>query len=293
MHDFENKVAVITGGASGIGLAMATRFAQEGMKVVLGDIEAPALEAAIARLRQQEFEVHGVVTDVSDGASVENLAREAIERFGKVHVLCNNAGIGGARAVRIWEASEKDWQWTLGVNLWGVIHGIRIFVPLMLAHGEEGHVVNTASMAGLAQGNRAYSVSKHGVVALSEALYDGLKLEGASIGASVLCPGLTNTNLMFGGRNRPANLKDDPSEQPSPEDIERANRTKQLTEETGLPPERTAELVLQAIRDDQFYILTHSEYDGVIRERMENILSRRNPDPKGPGLTSTKPRTSA
>src|SRR3990170_8512718 len=124
MRDFEGKVAVITGSASGIGFAMATRFAQEGMKVVLGDIEAPALDAAVARLRQQEFEVHGVLTDVAEAASVENLARETIERFGKVHVLCNNAGIGGARAARIWDATEKDWQWTLGVNLWGVIHGV-------------------------------------------------------------------------------------------------------------------------------------------------------------------------
>ena len=293
MRDFEGKVAVITGGASGIGFAMATRFAQEGMKIVLGDIEAPALDAAVARLRQQEFEVHGVFTDVSNAASVENLAREAIDRFGKVHVLCNNAGIGGARAPRIWDASEKDWQWTLGVNLWGVIHGIRVFVPLMLSHGEEGHVVNTASMAGLAQGNRAYSVSKHGVVALSEALYDGLKLENAKVGASVLCPGLTNTNLTFSARNRPDHMKDDPGAQPTAEEMERAAQTKQWLEGAGLPPERTAEIVLQAIKDDQFYILTHDEYDDVIRERMENILARRNPDPKGPGLTSTKPRGSA
>ena len=291
MRDFEGKVAVVTGGASGIGFAMATRFAQEGMKVVLGDVEAPALEAAVARLRQQEFEVHGVLTDVSDGTSVEHLARETVERFGKVHVLCNNAGIGGARAPRIWDASEKDWQWTLGVNLWGVIHGIRVFVPIMLAQDEEGHVVNTASMAGLAQGNRAYSVSKHAVVALSEALYDGLKLEGAKVSASVLCPGLTNTNLTFSVRNRPEHLKDVPGQQPTPEEIERANSTKQWLEGAGLPPERTADIVLQAIKDDQFYILTHDEYDDVIRERMENILARRNPDPKGPGLTSTRARS--
>jgi NAD(P)-dependent dehydrogenase (short-subunit alcohol dehydrogenase family) len=291
LQDFEGKVAVVTGGASGIGLAMATRFAQEGMKVVLGDVEEPALQAAVTRLRQQEFEVHGVVTDVSDAASVENLAREAIERFGKVHVLCNNAGIGGSRAERIWNATPKDWEWTLGVNLWGVIHGIHTFVPLMLSHGEEGHVVNTASMAGLVQGNRPYSVSKHAVVALSEALFEGLTLEGSKIGASVLCPGLTFTNLPAGDRNRPERLRNEEAgAAPAPVDPARAARTRELMEKTGLAPERTAEMVLQAIKDNQFYILTHVEYDDVIRERFENILGRQNPDPKGPGLTSMRPR---
>jgi NAD(P)-dependent dehydrogenase (short-subunit alcohol dehydrogenase family) len=291
MDEFEGKVAVVTGGASGIGLAMATRFAQEGMKVVLADIEAPALDAAVTKLRQQEFEAHGVVTDVSSEASVQNLAREAIERFGKVHVLCNNAGIGGSRADRIWDATLKDWQWTLGVNLWSVIYGIHTFVPLMLSHGEQGHIVNTASAAGLVQGNRPYSVSKHAVVALSEALYEGLTLEGSKIGASVLCPGYTFTNLPQADRNRPDDLRNAPNEAPSaaPPDPDRA-RIRQLTEQTGIPPERTAEIVLQAIKDNQFYILTHTDYDDVIRERMENILTRTNPDPKGPGLTSMRPR---
>jgi NAD(P)-dependent dehydrogenase (short-subunit alcohol dehydrogenase family) len=290
MIDFDGKVAVVTGGASGIGLAMATRFAKEGMKVVLGDVEEPALDAAVSRLRQQEFEVHGVVTDVSQASSVENLAREAIERFGKVHILCNNAGIGGSRAARVWDATLKDWQWTLGVNLWGVIHGIHTFVPLMLSHGEAGHVVNTASMAGLVQGNRPYSVGKHAVVALSEALFDGLAMEGATIGASVLCPGLTVTNLPGGERNRPEHLRNAPGEAPAPLDPEQAARNRQWLEETGLPPERTAQIVLQAIKDNQFYILTHNDYDGVIQERFENIRNRRNPEPKGPGLTSMRTR---
>ena len=234
MRDFEGKVAVITGGASGIGFAMATRFAQEGMKVVLGDVEAPALEAAVARLRQQEFEVHGVVTDVSDGASVENLARETIDRFGKVHVLCNNAGIGGARAPRIWDATREG----LAVDPRRQPLGRHPRNP----HLRAAHAVTRRGrarrehgfMAGLAQGNRAYSVSKHGVVALSEALYDGLKLEGAKVGASVLCPGLTNTNLTFSTRNRPDNMKDDPGAQPTPEELERAAQTKQWLEGAGI-----------------------------------------------------------
>jgi NAD(P)-dependent dehydrogenase (short-subunit alcohol dehydrogenase family) len=291
MRDFEGKVAVVTGGASGLGLAMATRFAQEGMKIVLGDIEEPALEAAVARLRQQEFEVHGVVTDVADAASVDNLAREAVERFGKVHVLCNNAGVGGSRASRVWDATLDDWHWAMNVNVWGVIHGIHTFVPMMLAQDEEGHVVNTASMAGLVQGNRVYSVTKHAVVALSEALYDGLLLEGAKVGASVLCPGLYFTNLGTAERNRPGSLQEMPEEaKRTSADPAVAERARLLRDQSGREPEDLAERVLQAIKDEQFYILTHVEYDDVIRERMENILNRRNPDPKGPGLTWIRPR---
>jgi NAD(P)-dependent dehydrogenase (short-subunit alcohol dehydrogenase family) len=292
MQDFEGKVAVVTGGASGIGLAMATRFAQEGMKIVLGDIEEAALETAVARLRQQEFEVHGVLTDVANAASVENLARETIERFGKVHVVCNNAGVGGSRAARIWDATLDDWNWAMGVNTWGVIYGIHSFVPIMLAQGEEGHIVNTASVAGLVQGNRVYSVTKHAVVALSEALYDGLMLEGARVSASVLCPGLYFTNLSAAERNRPDSLSEKPDEtRTMASDPAIAERARQLRDTIGRQPDDLAERVLQAIKNNQFYIITHDDYDGVIRERMENILTRRNPEPKGPGLTWVGTRT--
>ena len=292
MRVFEGKVAVVTGGASGIGLAMARRFAQEGMKIVIGDVEEPALEVAVARLRQQEFEVHGVLTDVADSASVENLARETIERFGKVHIVCNNAGIGGSRAARVWDATLDDWKWAMGVNLWGVVYGIRTFVPLMLAQGEEGHVVNTASVAGLVQGNRVYSVTKHAVVALSEALYDGLTLEGSKVSASVLCPGVYFTNLTTAERNRPDSLREIPGEEKTTAgDPAVAEKARQLRDAIGRQPDDLAERVLQGIKDNQFYILTHDEYDGVIRERMENILGRRNPEPKGPGLTWIQPRS--
>ena len=285
IKDFEGKVAVVTGGASGIGLAMASRFAQEGMKVVIGDVEEPALEAAVASLRQQEYEVHGVLTDVSQADSVENLARETIDRFGKVHLVCNNAGVGGSRASRIWNATQNDWEWAMGVNLWGVIHGVHTFVPIMLSQDEEGHVVNTASVAGLVQGNRVYSVTKHAVVALSEALYEGLTLEGSKVGASVLCPGLFHTNLGSAERNRPENMKNEVDAAPSARSPEIAARAQKLMEETARPAEDAAEMVLQAVKDDQFYIQTHEDYDGIIKERMNNILERRNPDPKGPGLT--------
>jgi len=287
MKDFEGKVAVVTGGASGIGFAMAGRFAHEGMKVVLADIEEPALDAAVTKLRQQEHDVLGVVTDVTKPQAIEQLAKQALQAFGKVHVLCNNAGVGSVAANGIWEATLQDWRWTLGVNLWGVIYGVHTFVPIMIEQDEEAHVVNTASMAGLAQGNRIYSVSKHAVVALSEALHDGLRMQNTKVHASVLCPGLTNTQLMFAARNRPDDLKNYPGEAPSAAQLERSASSKRSVERTGLPPERTAEIVLQAIKDEQFYILTHDDYDDVIRERMENILARRNPVPKGPGLTST------
>jgi NAD(P)-dependent dehydrogenase (short-subunit alcohol dehydrogenase family) len=288
MQEFEGKVAVITGGASGIGFAMASRFAQEGMKVVLADIEEPTLEAAVTKLRQAEHDVLGVKTDVTKPESIEELKDRTLAAFGKVHVLCNNAGVGGVAANGIWEATLQDWRWAMGVNVWGVIYGVHTFVPIMIEQDEPAHVVNTASMAGLAQGNRIYSVTKHAVVALSEALHDGLHMQNTKVRASVLCPGLTKTNLPLAARNRPVDLRNYPDETPSAAQIERGTNSMRMVEEQGLDPSETAEMVLQAIKDEQFYILTHVEYDDVIRERMENILARRNPVPKGPGLTQIK-----
>src|SRR5437870_3195787 len=223
MRDFAGKVAVVTGGASGIGLGLATRFAQEGMKVVLADVEAPALEAAVSGLREQEFEVLGVPTDVSSSEAVEELARRTLEAYGKVHIVCNNAGVSTGFG-RIWEASLKDWQWALSVNLWGVIHGVHTFVPLMLAQDEEGHVVNTASVAGLLPSNRVYSVTKHAVVALSEALYHSLRQMDAKVHASVLCPGLIETRIMYSYRNRPPELQNQPGVVAAEREVERSER---------------------------------------------------------------------
>jgi len=283
MQDFEGKVAVVTGAASGIGRALAGRFAQEGMKVVLVDIEAPALDTAVAELRHQEYDVTGVATDVSKAESVENLASEALKAYGKVHVLCNNAGVIGERGT-IWEATLKDWQWLLGVNLWGVVHSIRTFLPIMLAQGEEGHVVNTASSAGLVPGMGIYGVTKHAVVALSESLSIHLQMIGAPIGVSVLCPSAVLTNINNARRNRPPELENEalpPSLRETDLKFQRygqrfmagyAQRAKQ-------PPE-IAEMVVQAVRDGQFYVLTH--YDDQIpriRQRFENIAARRPPAP--------------
>jgi NAD(P)-dependent dehydrogenase (short-subunit alcohol dehydrogenase family) len=279
MRDFEGKVAVVTGGASGMGLGMATRFAEQGMKVVLADVEEPVLEAAVTRLRQAEHDVIGVVTDVSQESSIEALAEKTLSQYGKVHVLCNNAGVGGGSAGAIWESTIKDWQWTLGVNLWGVIYGIHTFVPIMLAQDEEGHVVNTASMAGLTPSNRPYSISKHGVVSLSEALNEGLRDRGAKLHCSVLCPGVVNTNIMFGGRNRPDELKNDRNAAPTERDLKRSNAVHKYAAEHGLDPLEVGDMVVNAIRDEQFWILTHEEYDDVIRTRVEDILARRDPTP--------------
>ena len=185
MRDFEGKVAVVTGAASGMGRAFAQRFAEEGMRVVLADIEKPALDAAVAELRQQEHDVIGVQTDVSNIASVENLARETIAAYGKVHVVCNNAGVTKHTGEAVWELTDNDWQWLVGVNFWGVVHGIRVFVPLMLEHGEDAHVVNTASMAGLVVGSGAYGAAKHAVVSFPRASTS--TCSGAASSASA-CP---------------------------------------------------------------------------------------------------------
>ena len=204
MKDFKGKVAVVTGAASGIGRGMAERFAAEGMHVVLADVEAPALEAAEKEMAAAGASVLAVRTDVSSAADVGALAERTIERFGKVHVLCNNAGVGGGAGA--WDTSIEDWQWVLGVNLWGVVHGVRSFVPLMIAGGEEAHIVNTASVAGLmpGAGGAGYTATKFAVVGYSEALYYELLMSGsARIGVSVLCPAATATNIIDSDRNRP------------------------------------------------------------------------------------------
>jgi NAD(P)-dependent dehydrogenase (short-subunit alcohol dehydrogenase family) len=269
MRDLAGKVAVVTGAASGIGRAMAERFAQEGMKVVLSDIEESALQAAVQELRRQEHDVIGVVTDVAKPEAVEELAQTTIDAYGTVNLVCNNAGVFlGMKPM--WESTLRDWQWILGVNLWGVINGVRAFVPRMLESGEPGHIVNTASQAGLVTANSIYSLTKHGVVALSEGLYLQLKQRNANIGVSVLCPLFVDTRIMEAERNRPAELVNESG----PE-----TNTLQMRDTT--PPSEEAERVLQAVLEERFYIFPHLDVvDDNVRYRFDNIINRKNPEPR-------------
>ena len=277
MKEFQGKVAVVTGAASGIGRALAERCVQEGMKVVLADIEEQALMQTAQELNAMGADVLPVKTDVSKAADVELLALKTLAAYGAVHLLFNNAGVGAGTTT--WESTLADWKWTLGVNLWGVIHGIHFFVPIMLEQDTEGHIVNTASMAGLISGPGLgiYKVTKHGVVTLSETLYDELALRGAKIKVSVLCPGFINTRIMEAARNRPAELQNDPTE----EKLEPASmavlEAMQQAVQAGMPPKQAADIVFQAIRDEKFYILTHPELKSAIQTRMEDILQERNP----------------
>jgi NAD(P)-dependent dehydrogenase (short-subunit alcohol dehydrogenase family) len=282
MREFEGKVAVVTGAASGIGRAMADRFAAEGMRVVLADIEEPALEAAVAELRQQEREVIGVRADTSSYESVQALAQRTLDEFGGVHIMCNNAGVGGGgRGEAIWERSLNDWNWTFGVNWWGVVYGIKTFVPIMIEQGEPAAVVNTASVAGLTGGMMdIYSITKHAVVRASEALHLQLAMRDSPVRAHVLCPGFVATKIAASSRNRPDELWD---ERPSDADLEAAwAEGIERIGELGISPSEVADQVFEAVRDEQFYILTHNDFDAAIRTRMENILERRNPVPQIP-----------
>ncbi len=277
MKEFKDKVAVVTGAASGIGRAMAERFAAEGMKVVLADIEEEVLAKAEREMKAEGASVMAVPTDVSKGTDVEALAAKTVEAFGAVHVLCNNAGVGPPGGP-LWERTVADWQWVLGVNLWGVIHGIRVFIPIMRAQDTDCHIVNTASAAGLVSvpWMGIYNITKHAVVTLSETLHHELALMGTKVKVSVLCPVWVNTRLMDADRNRPAQLlnpvQDTESQQP---DMLR-EAVRQLLA-TGLPTEQVAEDVFNAIRDEKLYILPHPEIKEGVQARMEDILEGRNP----------------
>jgi NAD(P)-dependent dehydrogenase (short-subunit alcohol dehydrogenase family) len=275
MKQFRDRVAVVTGAASGIGLALVERFAALGMKVVMADIEAGALAEAAAAVRRTGAPVVATEVDVSRPDHVERLARETYDAFGAAHVLCNNAGVAVIGAVH--EHSLADWQWVMNVNLWGVIHGVRAFVPRMLAGGDEGHIVNTASMAGLttAPFMSVYDVTKHGVVALSEAMYKEFAATGASLGVSVVCPGLIDTNIMRSARNRPAALAEEGKAGPQAQAFGQA-LAERLS--TGYPPSEVAEQVFQGVRDGRFYIVpAQPEVKETIAVRAQDLIELRNP----------------
>ena len=284
-----DKTAVITGAASGIGLAAAERFLKAGMKVVMADIDADSIDKQVSRLKSEGHPVEGKVTDVTSESSVRELAEFTISQFGNIHILCNNAGIGGGAAddKSLWEASISDWKWVLDINVWGVIHGIRVFTPLMLAHGQEGHIINTASKAGLIFGTSLYSTSKHTVIALTEALYAQLKQVNSKLTVSVLCPGAVNTNLNSNSiRLRPEDKKFDENSNLSNQDKTLQSKnfmsTYQSTVQTrmaaGKEPSEIAEMLMQGLENGDFYIMPSRLEDAVVDERYKNIQARKIED---------------
>jgi NAD(P)-dependent dehydrogenase (short-subunit alcohol dehydrogenase family) len=267
------KVAVVTGAASGIGLALAERFARAGLDVVLADIERPALEAAEQKIAALGVKTLAVPTDVSNEAAVQALAAAAVDRFGAVHLLCNNAGV--VSTADPWFGPAASWSWVLGVNLWGVIHGIRAFLPTLAAQ-TDSHIVNTASIAGLLPGlDPRYDATKHAVVAISEDLYRAMRLATLPVGVSVLCPGWVNTNVLDADRNWPADLGEVPPRAFTTE-VTLPHLRRVIDE--GMAPAAVAELVADAVAAERFWIFTSQEFVDVAARRWQSVAAGRNPD---------------
>jgi len=276
MKEFSDKVAVITGAASGIGLGIAEKFLREGMKIVLADIELDALTQAEKELKKISPNVLSVLTDVSKIGAVKDLAQKTIDHFGAVHILCNNAGVGFANksSTTIWENSLFEWKWIFGVNLWGVIHGIHVFIPIMLKQNCQCYVINTASMAGLITptvGTGIYSITKHALIALSEALKLELKLIGAKINVLAICPGFAFSRLTESDRNRPKELNHDTTTNP---ELEHMMKAYQQSIENGISPKNVAEILFHALKGEKFYIPTdhHRYLRRGVKNRMESII---------------------
>ncbi|MCX7620488.1 MAG: SDR family NAD(P)-dependent oxidoreductase [Acidimicrobiales bacterium] len=274
MEQLEGKVAVVTGAASGIGFALAKAFVAEGMKVAMGDIEQDALDAAAAELRDKGGDVMAFTVDVAAADEVDRFRDAVLESFGAVHVVCNNAGVGSGGL--LWELSDAQWQWVVGVDLFGVVNGIRAFVPKLVAQNE-GHVVNTASIAGMTStpGMGPYNAAKHGVVTISETLFHELRMFGASnVGVSVLCPGFVRTRIAESDRNAPAELRSSQAGDPQAEGMRSLIQT---MIESGIDPDEVARQVLDAIKNRRFYIFTHPESINWVRARFDAILEGKDP----------------
>ncbi|HWI38022.1 MAG TPA: SDR family NAD(P)-dependent oxidoreductase [Burkholderiales bacterium] len=271
MKDLAGKVAVVTGAASGLGRAMALAFADEGMNVALGDVVD--VSDTFAQVEAKGVSALALKVDVSKQEDVERFAQLVDRDLGGADLVCNNAGVSPLAAA--WEGSLGDWQWIVGVNLWGVIHGVRSFVPRLMARGS-GHVVNTASVAGLISppGSAAYNVTKHAVVAYSETLYHDLRERGSAVGVSVLCPAYVPTGIADSERNRPAGVE--PSVKTT-ETLAREQMLKKAVASGRLSADDVARAVVQAVKEERFYVLTHPRIKGAIRARMEDILDDRAP----------------
>lgn len=275
MKDFFGKTAVITGAGSGIGAALAKLAAAEGMNLVLADINHADLEKVAAQLSASAVVVQK--TDVADPAAVQALADVAWDRFGGVDLLCNNAGVvPGGRHRPVWDYAPEDWRWAFGVNVDGVVNGIRSFVPRMIAEGRRGHILNTASVAGFVSGSGSavYGASKHAVVRITEALYAGLQDEGAPIGVTMLCPGLVATRIYDAERSRPEHLRTTTGRS---EEAQELRDVADNLYRNAPSPEAVAELAFEGIREDRLYVFTSNRFDEPIRARTEAILSRSNP----------------
>ncbi len=275
MNELAGKVAVVTGAASGLGRAMALAFAAEGMHVALADVDEANLSRAADEVRARGVKALTQRVDVSKGEEVDALAERAAAELGGAHLVCNNAGVSPLGAA--WENTLADWRWALGVNLWGVIHGVRAFAPRFIAQ-DEGHIVNTASVAGLIAppGMGIYNVTKHAVVALSESLFHDLRERKSKVGVSVLCPAYVPTGISDSERNRPAELAN-PVEEKSAEQLARQAMLKKAVASGKISADEVAQAVVAAVRTDRFYILTHPRIKGAIEARMQDILEERAP----------------
>ncbi|MES3035256.1 MAG: SDR family oxidoreductase [Gemmatimonadota bacterium] len=275
MMEYAGRVAVITGAGSGFGREFARVAAARGMKLALADINQPALDETVRELRDAGAEVLGLRTDVSSADAIQALADATMAAYGAVHLLFNNAGVASGGFV--WESTAADWQWVMGANVWSVIHGVRIFTPLMLAHGEPAHIVNTASAAGLitAPNMGIYNLSKHAVVALSETLYHDLRLVRAKVGVSVLCPAFVPTGIANSHRNRPAELAN--ATPPTASMLQAQQASVKAVESGRISAPEIAQLTFAAIDAGQFYIVPHEKILDLVALRMQDVIARRNP----------------
>ena len=276
MKDLNGKVAVITGGASGLGKAFAKRFGEAGMKLALADVEVPVLEETVAELRSNGIDVIGIPCDVSSAESMKEFSKEVLAEFGQVHLLCLNAGV--ASGGPIVESSLDQWRWVLGVNLYGIIHGLNAFLP-ELVEQNEGHVVMTASIAGHTSfANMAsYNASKHATVTIAETLFAEMKEAKSDVGVSCLCPGFVSTNIFTSDRNQPEGMQTSLAEPPSEEEVTQREAALEWLRANALQPEFVADLVHEAVVEKQFWIFTEETHTQAVTARHKEIQERRDP----------------